>query len=81
MVYIHSTEFAGSLLFRIFRLPTDVIFVVWTGKSAVSKLKRLREWIRQQLASIPSYSKQQEPPASHVHVTTLVMSLSCIGRC
>ena len=81
MVYIHSTEFAGSLLFRIFRLPTDVIFVVWTGESAVSKLKRLREWIRQQLASIPSYSKQQEPPTSHVHVATLVTSLSCISRC
>ena len=81
MVYIYSTKFAGLLLFRIFRLPTDVILVVWTGESAVSKVERLREWIRQQPASIPSYSKQQEPLASQMHVGTLVTSLSCIGKC
>lgn len=81
MVYIYPMEFAGSplFLFRIFRLPTDAILA--TGESADSKLERLKEWIRQQSASIPSCSKQQEPLASQVHVGTLVTSLPCIGKC
>jgi len=65
--------------FEYLPLPTDVILV--TGESADSKLERLKEWIRQQPASIHSYSKQQEALASRVHVATLVTSLSCIGRC
>lgn len=81
MVYIYSTEFAGSFLFRIFRLPTDVILVVWTGESAVSKLEKLKEWVRQQPDSIPSYSMQQKPLGSQMHVATLLTSLSYIGRC
>ena len=76
MVYIYPMEFAGSplFLFRIFRLPTDVILA--TGESARSKLQRLMGWIRRQPASIHSYSKQ----ASEA-VGTLVTSLPCIGKC
>lgn len=80
MVYIQSTEFAGP------PFPPEYLGYPLTscsslGRSAESKLEELREWIKLQPASIPSYSKQQEPLASQVHVATLVTSLSCIGMC
>jgi len=50
----------------------------FTGRDATYKLAKLRDWIKQQPASVPSYSKQ-EPNASQMHVATLVTSLSCIA--
>lgn len=53
--------------------PTD-----FTGMDARTKLSKVREWIKQQPASVPSYSRQ-EPTPSQMHVSTLVTSLNCIG--
>ena len=46
--------------------------------SAGEKLARLREWIRQQRPSMPSYSKA-EPKPSQMQVATLVANLSTMG--
>jgi len=51
----------------------------FAGRDATYKLSKLRDWIKQQPASVPSYSKQ-EPNASQMHVATLVTSLTCIGE-
>ncbi|KAF8149398.1 peptidase M24, structural domain-containing protein [Crassisporium funariophilum] len=59
----------------------EVIYVQSTefaGKDAHYKLDKLRDWISQQPASMPSYSKA-EPNASQMHVATLVTSLTCIA--
>ena len=50
----------------------------FTGMSVGEKLARLREWIRQQRPSMPSYSKA-EPKPSQMQVATLVANLSSIG--
>ncbi|KAF8907938.1 peptidase M24, structural domain-containing protein [Gymnopilus junonius] len=50
----------------------------FAGRTAEYKLDKLREWIRQQPPSVPSYSKQ-EPNATQMHVATLVTSLPCIA--
>ena len=50
----------------------------FTGMSAGEKLARLREWIRQQRPSMPSYSKA-EPKPLKMQVATLVANLSSIG--
>ncbi|KDR67798.1 hypothetical protein GALMADRAFT_257642 [Galerina marginata CBS 339.88] len=50
----------------------------FAGRDATYKLEKLRDWIRQQAPSIPSYSKQEPTPAQ-MHVATLVTSLSCIA--
>ncbi|KAH9484818.1 putative Xaa-Pro aminopeptidase P [Psilocybe cubensis] len=51
---------------------------LFAGKDAVYKLEKLREWIRQQPAAVPSYSKS-EPLPSQMHTATLVTSLACIA--
>ena len=50
----------------------------FTGMSAGEELAQLREWIRHQHPSMPSYSKA-EPKPSPMQVATLVANLSAIG--
>ncbi|KAF9557488.1 Creatinase/aminopeptidase [Agrocybe pediades] len=50
----------------------------FSGRDAMSKLAKVREWIKQQPPSVPSYSKAEPTPAQ-THVATLVTSLSCIA--
>ena len=63
--------------------PREQIFVQparLTGKSASSKLGELREWIKNQPASVPSYSKREAKDAEK-QVGTLITDLPCIGMC
>ena len=46
---------------------------------ATTKLKKLRDWIRSQPPSVPSYS-QHPATAAQMQVGTLITSLSCIGK-
>lgn len=48
------------------------------GKDATYKIYKLREWIKKQPPSVPSYSKAEPTPAQ-MHIGTLVTSLSCVG--
>lgn len=54
------------------------MLVPCAGKDANYKLAKLRDWIQQQPASVPSYSKSPPTP-SQIHVATLITSLSCVG--
>ena len=51
----------------------------FTGTSAGEKLRRLREWVKRQRPSVPSYSKA-EPKPSQMQVATLISNLSSIGE-
>jgi len=79
-VYEQGTEFTGTL----FSFPlwccvgrTDRL-LGRTGKDALYKLTKIREWIRQQPASTSTFSKGDPTPAQ-IHVGTLITSLSYIG--
>ncbi|KAI0746192.1 Creatinase/aminopeptidase [Earliella scabrosa] len=50
----------------------------FTGTSAGEKLRRLREWVKRQRPSVPSYSKA-EPKPSQMQVATLISNLSSIA--
>ncbi|EJF65620.1 Creatinase/aminopeptidase [Dichomitus squalens] len=50
----------------------------FTGMSAGEKLARLREWVRRQRPTMPSYSKS-EPKPSQMQVATLISNLSSIA--
>ncbi|KAF8893619.1 peptidase M24, structural domain-containing protein [Infundibulicybe gibba] len=52
--------------------------IEYTGKDAGSKLNKLRDWIKKQPHSVPSYSKSPPTP-SQMHVGTLVTSLPAIA--
>ena len=58
--------------------PVYVQSYDYTGKHATAKLAELREWIRQQPPSMPSFSKG-EPKPSQMQVATLISSLPNIG--
>lgn len=51
----------------------------FAGVGAGEKLNRLREWIKRQRPSVPSYSKA-EPKPSQMQVATLISNLSSIGE-
>ena len=49
-----------------------------SGMHATAKLADLREWIRQQPPTVPSYNKSEVKP-SQMQVATLISSLPNIG--
>ena len=75
-IYIQPVEFTGESF--------AVFFLLWhflniSGKDADFKLSKLREWIRQQPSSAPSYVKSPETNRQYAQTATLVTSLTCIG--
>ncbi|KAF9478360.1 Creatinase/aminopeptidase [Pholiota conissans] len=52
--------------------------VEFAGRDARYKLGKIKEWIRAQPPSVPSYSRS-EPTPSQKHNATLVTSLACIA--
>ncbi|RPD54446.1 Creatinase/aminopeptidase [Lentinus tigrinus ALCF2SS1-7] len=60
------------------REPVYVQPLSYTGTSSGEKLRRLRDWIKQQRPSVPSYSKA-EPKPSQMQVATLISNLSSIA--
>jgi Xaa-Pro aminopeptidase len=48
------------------------------GQDATEKLRHVRNWIKTQPPSVPSYSRSPPTPAQ-MHVATLITSLSNIG--
>ncbi|OJT06909.1 hypothetical protein TRAPUB_2229 [Trametes pubescens] len=57
----------------IYVQPTE-----FTGNGANEKLRKLRDWIKEQRPAVPSYSKS-EPKPSQMQVATLMSNLSCIA--
>lgn len=51
----------------------------YAGMEAGKKLAKLKEWIKEQLPSVPSYSKSPPTPGQ-MQVGALISNLSCIGR-
>lgn len=49
------------------------------GVDVSIKLKKLRDWIRSEPPSVPSYSQHPATPAQ-MQAGTLITSLSCIGK-
>ena len=70
-IYIQSVEFAGAFLL--------LHFFFGIAQSGNFRQGKLREWIKQQPSSAPSYLKAQDPGRQYVQVATLVTSLACIG--
>ncbi|KAG5638225.1 hypothetical protein H0H81_001226 [Sphagnurus paluster] len=60
------------------RAPIFLHPIEFAGVSATTKLHKLREWIKSQPPSVPSYSKGPATP-DQVQVGTLITSLSCIA--
>lgn len=60
------------------REPIYVHKSEFTGMSANKKLSLVKEWIKQQRPSVPSYSKAAPKP-SQMQVATLISNLSSIG--
>ncbi|KAF6744915.1 aminopeptidase-P [Ephemerocybe angulata] len=52
--------------------------IEYTGRDAISKINRIREWIKDQPAAMPAYTKG-DPSPQHMHVGTLIVSLSQIA--
>jgi Xaa-Pro aminopeptidase len=50
----------------------------FTGMEAIEKVTAVRNWIRDQPAAVPSYSKAA-PTQAQMHIGTLISSLSSIG--
>ncbi|GLB45010.1 putative peptidase M24B family protein [Lyophyllum shimeji] len=60
------------------KAPVFLHPIEFAGVSAATKLVKLREWIRAQPPSIPSYSKGPATP-DQVQTGTLISSLACIA--
>ncbi|KAF9231957.1 hypothetical protein BU15DRAFT_81798 [Melanogaster broomeanus] len=52
-------------------------FIGFTGREPSSKIAEVRQWTRMQPPAVPAYSKSAPTP-SHMHVGTLITSLSNI---
>ena len=50
----------------------------YAGMEAGKKLQKLREWIKEQPPTVPSYSKTPPTPAQ-MQVGTMLSNLACIG--
>lgn len=59
--------------------PLYIQPIEYTGKDAISKIAKIREWIRNQPPAMPSYTKG-DPSPSHMHVGTLIVNLAQIGE-
>ncbi|XP_006457207.1 hypothetical protein AGABI2DRAFT_212532 [Agaricus bisporus var. bisporus H97] len=53
--------------------------IEYTGKDATYKLYKIREWIKAQPPSIPSFSKATEPTPQQIQAGMLVSNLACIA--
>ena len=51
----------------------------FTGVDAGPKLTKLKEWIKEQAPSVPSYH-QSPPTPGQMQVGTLISNLACIGK-
>ncbi|KAG6902507.1 hypothetical protein C0995_015699 [Termitomyces sp. Mi166 len=60
------------------KAPIFVQPIEFSGVSAATKLKKLREWIKNHPPSLPSYSKGP-PTQEQMQEGTLITSLSCIA--
>jgi Xaa-Pro aminopeptidase len=76
-IFIQPIEFSGTSVIADDRSIFLHSFV--SGVSAATKLVKLRDWIKAQPPTIPSYSKGPATP-EQVQTGTLITSLSCIGE-
>ena len=79
-IFIQPIEFTGMLspsLSCDTRFVSDLVQL--PGMDASVKLGKLRDWIRSQPPSVPSYSRSP-PTLAQMQSGTLITSLSCIGR-
>lgn len=59
--------------------PVFVQPIQYTGMGAGEKLAKLRQWIKDQPPSVPSYSKSEAKP-SQMQVGTLISNLASVGE-
>jgi len=59
--------------------PIFVQPIQFTGMGAGEKLSKLRQWIKDQAPSVPSYSKKADPTPAQMQVGTIISSLSTIA--
>lgn len=59
--------------------PVYVQLLKYTGMEAGKKLAKLKEWIKEQPPTVPSYTKTPPTPGQ-MQAGTLISNLSCIGK-
>lgn len=75
-VFKQEIEYTGTFItsLRYFFDPNSI-----SGQDTRQKLEKIRNWIREQRPSQPSYAKGPPTPAQK-HVGTLISFLPCIGE-